>query len=70
MLQWSCWAVLYGYGLVDSRLTVTVYEGDMCSSSNHKLFWETGTAYVAPSVGIILGSASVRDVHLQMQALK
>lgn len=53
-----CWC---GYGLVDSRLTVTVYGGDMCSSSNHKLFLETEGAYVAPSVGLILASASPRD---------
>ncbi len=57
--------LLCGDGLVDSRLTVTVYEGDMCSSSNHKLFLGTGAAYVAPSVGLILASASLRDVHLQ-----
>lgn len=70
MLWWACWVLLCGYGLVDSRLTVTVYGGDMCSSSNHKLSLETGAAYVAPSVGIILASASLRDVHLQRQALE
>lgn len=33
----------------------------MCSSSNHELFLETEGAYVAPSVGMILASASPRD---------
>lgn len=65
MLDWVSWTELCGYGLVDSRLTVTVYAGDMCSSSYHMSFLETRVAYVAPSVGIILASASLRDDHLQ-----
>lgn len=58
--------MLCSYGLVDSRLTV--YDGDMGSSSNHKLFLESDGAYVAPPVGVILASASPRDVNLQRQA--
>lgn len=62
--------VLCAYRVVDIRLTVTLYEGDMCFSSHHMLFLETGVTYVAPSVGISLASASLRDVHLQRQALE
>lgn len=66
LLGWACWDVLCSYGLVDSGLTV--YEGDMCSSSNHKLFLESDGAYVAPPVGVILASASPWDANLQKQA--
>lgn len=37
----------------------------MCSSLYQMLFLETGVAYVAPSVGVILATASLIDVHLQ-----
>lgn len=58
----GCWDGLCGSGLVDCMLTVTVREGDMCSSSNHELLLGTGWAYVAPSVGFIHASASPREI--------
>lgn len=67
VMQWVFCTGLCSYGLADSRLwlTATVYRGYMCSSSYHMVLLETGGAYVAPSVGIILATASHIDIHLQ-----
>lgn len=71
----GCWDGPAGsccYGLVDSTFTATVHVGDLCvlPPLSTSCLHETEGAYVAPSVGVIPASASLRDSNLQRQALE
>lgn len=58
--------MLPSHGFIDSRLTIMKRHVFLY----HKLFLESEGAYVIPSAGIILASASLRDINPQRQDLE